>query len=84
MIRRDRLYPALPKVNEIVFAEALCKYGIAEKNSRALKRKKADTIVVTKDDKNCPDLLRLYKLLYQRLKDHSIVFDPLGKFQNSS
>lgn len=98
-MKRDKLFPAQPRVDVHVFVEvllgrlyiwntliyflqALCKFGIAEKGMRVLPNKRTvPMIVLTMQERsNNPDIYRMFRLLFQRLKEKKIKFDPLDKF----
>ena len=50
---------------------------------KAANKRTAPAVTVTRqDESNNPEIFRMYRLLYQRLRANSIVFDPLNTFHN--
>ena len=61
--------------------QALVTYGIAKISTRKTANKKsAPAISVTRDCGDDPALFRMFKLMFKRLREKNVVFDPLNKF----
>ena len=81
VVRRNRLWPTKTKgVNAEIFAQILVRFGVAQLTDKLVRKKDVQVLKLLNNTED-ETLISLYEMMFKKMHEKNIIFDPLNKFQ---